>query len=132
MLLSVNCSVNKLAKAKWQITYRKIEYFFGGELLYIGTDSCYYESQAAIHTNPPIVRWYATNKELSELHKLIEKYKLQAGNTLTATVTEEPFENLELVQNDSVIFSITRHQQTPEYSKKFDEVVAILKSFALK
>lgn len=132
MMLSFNCSFKKLPKVNWQITYRKVEYFFGGELLRIGTDSCYFESQIAMHINPPIVRWHATKKELRELYKLIEKYKLQDGNLLTATVTEEPFESLELVQNDSIIFSITRHQQTMEDCIKFDELVRILKAFALK
>lgn len=131
-LLSLNCSVNKLSKTKWQITYRKVEYFFGGELLQVGTDSCYYESQEIIKKNPPIIRWKATKKELSELYKHIEKFKLQDGGPLTATITEEPFENLELLQNDKIIFSITRHQQTAEDFKKFDELVGILKAFVLK
>lgn len=132
MLLLPNCSANKLSKVKWQITYRKAAYFFGSELLHIGTDSCYYESQVAIHANPPVIRRSATKKELSELYKLIEKYKLEDGNPVTTTVTEEPFESLELVQNSRIVFSITKHQQTAEYCKKFDELLSILKAFAIK
>ncbi|MFT3980050.1 MAG: hypothetical protein QM687_06235 [Ferruginibacter sp.] len=132
MLLSLSCSFNKLAKTKWQITYRRVEYFFGSELLQIGTDSCYYESQAVNYKNQPIIRWNATKKELGKLYKLIDKFKMQEASPLSATVTEQPFENLELLQNDRVIFSVIKHQQTEEHRKKFDELVSILKSFALK
>ncbi len=131
-LLSFSCSVNKASKSNWQITYRHVEYFFGSELLQIGTDSCYYESQASIHKTPPILRWQASKKELNELYHLIENYELQKGSPLMAAVTEEPFENLELLQNGKVVFSVTKHHQTEAFVKKFDELVSKLKSFALK
>jgi hypothetical protein len=79
---------------------------------------------------PALFTWKSSKRKLNNLYREIEKFNLQDGIPLMASVTEEPFETLELINNDKVIFSIQKHHQTVDGAKKFEEVVAILKAFA--
>lgn len=126
----LSCCVKPSAKESWQISYEKVEYLFGSISIKIGTDSCYYQNQSGINKNPPIFKWKSKKKKLTALYNQVMSYHLQQGNPIMATVTEMPFETLELVQNGKVVFSLQKHHQSQEYEKKFDEVVVILKSFS--
>jgi hypothetical protein len=115
---------------KWQISYSRVDYFFGSIDVKIGNDSCYYRNQGGIHKNPPFFKWKSSKRKLNNLYREIEKFRLQDGIPLMASVTEEPFETLKLINNGKVIFSIQKQHQTVDGIKKFEEVVAILKAFA--
>lgn len=130
LLLFGTNSCKPLAKDQWQISYSRVDYFFGSIDVKIGTDSCYYLNQGGIPKSPPIFKWKSSKRKLNNLYREIEKFRLQDGIPLMATVTEEPFENLELIKNGKVIFSIQKHHQTVDGVKKFEEAVAILKAFA--
>jgi len=126
----LSCCVKPAAKESWQISYERVEYFFGSISIKIGTDSCYYLNQGGIHKNPPIFKWKSKRKKLSALYKEIEKFKLQEADQMRASVTKEPIETLELINNGRVVFSLQKEQQNDHYQKMFDSVVTLLKSFA--
>jgi hypothetical protein len=123
-------SCRPVAKGNWEISYRKVDYFFGSIEIKIGTDSCYYLNQGGIHKNPPIFKWRSSKKKLNELYRQVENFKLQECSPLISLVTEQPHESIQLVENDKVVYEILKHQQNNRDIQKFDSVLAILKSFA--
>jgi hypothetical protein len=60
----------------------------------------------------------------------VEKFKLQECSPVKSLVTEQPFESITLVRNGKQVYEVLKHQQNNSYVKKFDSVLAILKSFA--
>jgi hypothetical protein len=130
LFLSTANSCKPVAKDNWEIAYRRVEYFFGSIEIKIGTDSCYYLNQGGIHKNPPIFNWMSSQKKLNELYRQVEKFKLQDFSPVKSLVTEQPFESITLMKNGKQVYEVLKHQQNNNDVKKFDSVLAILKSFA--
>ncbi|MBK7290510.1 MAG: hypothetical protein KBF82_13750 [Chitinophagaceae bacterium] len=131
MLFSTACSYKQQATvSSWEISYRRVEYFFGHIDIKIGTDSCYYLNQGGIHKNPPIFKWNSSKQKLNELYKQVESFHLEKISPVKAHVTEEPFESIMLVENGKLVFEVVKHQQNNKDIAKFDSVLTILKSFA--
>lgn len=129
LLLFGTTSCKPVAKEKWEISYRRADYFFGSIEIKIGTDSCYYLDQGGIHKNPPVFKWKSSKKKLYELYRQVEKFKLQDLSPVIAHVTEEPFQSLTLVKNGKVVYEILKHQQNTRDVNRFDSVLVILRSF---
>lgn len=130
MVIATTACLQQAVKNEWAITYRKVDVFIGNCKIKISTDSCYYESTFSYNRKPIIVSWKSSRQKLSELYKKIVAFNLEQCSPIRAAITEEPFETMELIQNDRVVFSIQREQQTATDVIKFDSVVAILKSFS--
>lgn len=129
LVITVSC-IQPVAKNQWTITYKKTDVFIGNCTIKIGTDSCYYESTFSFNKRPVTATWKSNRRALNALYNKVAQFDLQKCSPLRASITEEPFETMELVQNDRIVFSIQKEQQRSADVIKFDSVVAILKSFA--
>jgi hypothetical protein len=129
-LLFTTNSCKPVVKDNWEISYRRVDYFFGSIEIKIGTDSCYYLNHSSIHKSPPIFKWKSSKKKLNELYRQVETFKLQDFSPVKSLVTEQPFESITLVKNGKQVYEIVKHQQNSSDVNKFDSVLVILKSFA--
>jgi hypothetical protein len=128
-LLFLACFHRRPPPESWQISYSRVQTFFGSIDIKIGTDSCYCLSQAGIYKNPPVFRWKSSRKKLNNLYRQIEKFKLEDFSAANELVTEVPYESLELRKNGKIVFEVVKHQQTSVNVSRFDSVLAMLMSF---
>lgn len=128
LIVMSNCKPEAIES--WELSYRRIDYFLGNIDIKIGTDSCYYLNQGSIYKNPPEIKWKSSKKKLNKLYRQVEEFKLGQCTPLMPIVTEMPIESLELKKNNKVLFTLQKNQQPDINQRKFEDVVAILKSFA--
>ena len=129
LVISASYCYRQPLKGNWQLSYRRVEYFFGSMEMKIGPDSCYYLNQGGIPKNPPVFKWRSSKNKLNELYRQVEKFDLRNFSPVITLVPEQPFESLTLVENGKVVYEVLRQQQNNRDVNKFDSVVLLLKSF---
>lgn len=131
LLFLTACSQQLLLQKNWQLTYRKVDSFMGSTIIQLGIDSCYYETTGGLHKHPFIIKWKSRQRELNRLYQQVQELWLQEGYPLMASATETPFETLELVQENKILFAVQKDQQPVTILGKFEEAVRIMRSFAV-
>lgn len=132
LILISTQACNNFKQNSWALTYGKVDDFTGKTLIKIGTKDCYYEAETGIKNETAKIKWESTSEKLKTLFEKIAAHQLQNSIVQKADEKKISFETLELVQNDTVVFSIQKNQLTKPFVRHFEEVVILIRTFSME